>query len=131
MVAVAGLVVGFAGGMLLGKLSSSKTASSSQSGTRQFARSGNQTGSSVMGQINAIGDGSITVNLASGGSELVFYSTTTPVVKSVEASSSDLTVGENIVIVGTSNSDGSVTANSIQLRSASQGSPTRTFGTGQ
>ncbi len=118
IVGVICLVVGIAVGMLLRGSAASKTPSPST--TRQFVRNG-QNGSGVVGTISEVATNSITIALPNGGSEIVFYSTSTPIVKSVAASSSDLTAGEGVVVVGTSNADGSVTANSIQLRQLSGG----------
>ena len=126
IVGVICLIVGLGIGMLIG--GSGKT-SSTQNTTRQFTRAGGQNGSSVVGQISTVSGNSLTITLPNGGSEIVFYATTTPIMKSVEASSSDLVSGQNVVVVGTANADGSVTADSIQLRSIPQGS--RTFGSGQ
>ncbi len=120
IVGVACIVVGFIGGFLIGRSSGiSRTAENfGQNGSRQFARMGGQNGSTVAGEVSAVDGNSITVILRNGGSNIVFYSTSTPVAKSVEASSSDIAIGQQVIIAGTSNSDGSITANSIQIRSA-------------
>jgi hypothetical protein len=59
---------------------------------------------------------SITLKLSSGGSEIVFVGSSTPIMKSVVGTSNDLTTGENITVSGTPNSDGSMNASSIQIR---------------
>jgi hypothetical protein len=58
---------------------------------------------------------SITGALKSG-SEVVFYSTSTPIMDTTIGSPSDIIDGANITVIGTANPDGSVTANSIQIR---------------
>lgn len=128
IVGVICIIVGFVVGILVGKSSGNQAAS--QSGARQFVRN-SQNGSSVMGQVSAVTGNSLTIALPNGGSEIVFYSTSTPIMKSVEASSSALAAGQDVVVVGTANSDGSVTADSIQLRSASQGAGPQGYRTGQ
>ncbi|PIY62695.1 hypothetical protein COY93_02575 [Candidatus Uhrbacteria bacterium CG_4_10_14_0_8_um_filter_58_22] len=68
------------------------------------------------GEILAIGDDSLTVKLADGGSRIIYFSDSTEVMKTTSGAVSDLAVGDQVTAMGTPNDDGSVTATSIQLR---------------
>jgi hypothetical protein len=59
---------------------------------------------------------SITLQLANGNSQVVFYSSSTPVSEPTTVSVSTLKTGTNIMVGGTTNSDGSLTAQTIQVR---------------
>jgi len=89
----------------------------------QFAGSAGRTGASrfagggaVMGSVIAKDDTSITVKGRDGSSKIVLYSGTTQVLKTASGSAGDVSVGTQVSITGTQNSDGSVTAQSIQIR---------------
>lgn len=72
-------------------------------------------GGQVFGEIISQDDKSITVKLQDGSSKIVLLSNTTAINKSSEGLKADLKVGEKVAVFGSQNSDGSVTAQNIQL----------------
>lgn len=67
------------------------------------------------GEIINSDDKSVTVKLQDGSSKIILLTDTTSYNKSAEGSKADLKTGERVAIFGTTNSDGSVTAQNIQL----------------
>jgi hypothetical protein len=80
------------------------------------ARNRFQAGSMVNGTILSKDDKSITVKSRTGGSRIVFFSPSTSILKSVTGTVNDLQVNSSVTASGQTNSDGSVTAQMIQLR---------------
>jgi hypothetical protein len=116
-------IIAFVGGWWIGRATvpaatSGRGAYAGASSTRgTFAsRGGAASGGLAMGQVLSIDSQSITLQLANGNSENVFYSSSTPVIIPQPASISSITPGTNVIITGTANSDGSLTAESIQVR---------------
>jgi len=126
LIVIIGVGVGaFYGGM---KYSENKALSDRQQRMQQFGAnfggfrlgsgSGQRGGSGfIAGEIIAKDDKSVTVKLQNGGSKIVFLSDSTEITKSAAGALSDLEIGKNIIVNGTANSDGSITAQTIQLRS--------------
>jgi hypothetical protein len=69
----------------------------------------------VSGEIIAVDSDSVTVKLPDGSSRIVILSDKTQINKAEEAQISELKEGETVAVFGTENSDGSVTAQNIQL----------------
>ena len=69
----------------------------------------------VAGEVLSVDDKSMTVKLSDGSSKIVIMSQTTTFAKSDAGSLSDVKVGDKVGVFGTDNSDGSVTAQSVQL----------------
>lgn len=75
-------------------------------------------GGFVAGSIISTDASSVTIKMQDGSTKIVLVSTSTPVMKSASGSLTDLTSGTDVVVTGSTNSDGSVTAQSVQIRPA-------------
>lgn len=125
IVVIALIVAGlsFYGGLTYGK-SSVPTRGAGQLAGQFGANGGQRTGGAgrsagngfIAGDILAKDATSITVKLRDGSSKIIFYSASTDVQKTVGGSATDLVVGKTVSITGTANADGSITAQSVQLR---------------
>jgi cytochrome c biogenesis protein ResB len=114
----------FYGGM---KYAENKVQSGRQQRIQQFGgagtgfrngESGNRiAGGFASGEILSKDDISIAIKMRDGGSKIIFYSDSTEVDKFVNGVTSDLEIGKNVSVIGSENSDGSITAQAIQLRS--------------
>jgi uncharacterized protein DUF5666 len=81
---------------------------------RRFGQNG-QNFRPVRGQVLSLGNNTMTVKLPNGNSEIVILSGSTQYMKSVSAAASDVKTGDTILVVGTQNADGSVTATDVQI----------------
>lgn len=94
-----------------------RTLNQSTLGQRNGGKIGPQSGGSfISGDIISRNENSITIKLKDGGSKIIFYSDSTEISKSVEGNADDFVVNESVVATGNANQDGSIVANSIQIR---------------
>lgn len=94
-------------------------------GTGGFAGRGGMGGNRggfTAGQVLSEDAGSITIKMPDGSTKIVLVASSTQVMKAASGTLSDVAVGSQVVVTGSANTDGSVTAQSIQLRPA--GAPT-------
>jgi hypothetical protein len=69
----------------------------------------------VEGEIVSMDNNSVTVKMPDGSTKIIILSDSTTYNKATEGSKSDLQTGSQILVTGTENSDGSMTAQNIQL----------------
>lgn len=86
-----------------------------QVGSGRFGRNGANGLRPVVGQIISMDPNSITVKLSDGSSKIVILSNSTKFEKTSPAVVTDLTNGATVSAFGTANSDGSITAQNVQL----------------
>lgn len=128
IIAVAALAGGFFWGKSVGATS---TTAASRTGSGRFALgsstagfagrtgfgvSGAAGGGFAVGQVLSLGSDSLVLQLANGNSENVFFSSSTQVIVPQPAPISSVQTGTMVMVTGTTNSDGSVTASTIELR---------------
>ena len=114
---VCALAFFFIGRATVGTATTATTRGAFASSTRAgFAGRTGAGGGFVAGQIVSADAQSVTVQLANGNSEVVFYSSSTQIIKPQPANASALTSGTRVLVGGTTNSDGSVTASTIQIQ---------------
>ncbi len=139
LIGLAALVVGFIGGMLYGKNSASAVTpeaiqamsadqrqqlmqalfangGGSGRGGRGGMGGGGMRGNGASGEIISKDAKSITVKLRAGGSKLILIDAKTQYKKLGDAKLDDMAIGKQIQVTGDANSDGSVTAQIVQLR---------------
>ncbi len=116
----------FYGGMAYEKkqvASSSNTRNLSSGQQRQFAgngammfRSGNgQNAGFANGEVISKDDKGLTIKMRDGSTKLVFFSSSTKFQKSSDGSVSDVETGKTVLVTGQAGSDGSITAQTVQI----------------
>ncbi len=105
---------GFYGGMKYqeSKMPSWPANSEQMKVQKNAARSGLST---AKGEVISLDNSSITVKLADNSSKIIILTNSTTVSKSEESSRDDIAEGSSVIITGQSNSDGSITAQNIQV----------------
>ena len=96
------------GGQFQGRTGTMPRAGNGQGAQRGF-------GGMVTGEVISQDEKSITVKVVDGSSKIVILGDSTTYSQTQSAQKSDLKVGDKVGVFGTANSDGSVTATSIQL----------------
>lgn len=121
--AIAVAAGGFFGGIQYQKKTTTEARAAFRGQTRpgvgrfgQFGSGRAPGGGAVAGEIISRDDKTLTVKLRDGGSKIVLLSDSTDVRKTTAGTRDDLTVGTSVVIAGSANADGSIAAQSVQIR---------------
>lgn len=115
-------VAGFFGGMQYQKSQRGNGAFSDQGFVRRMGNTQNANSAAMRGQVIGSDDKSITVKLQDGSSKILLLAGSTTITEATSATKQALQNGTAISAFGTSNSDGSVTAQNIQIN-PQQGRP--------
>jgi hypothetical protein len=78
-------------------------------------RFGNGANRPVIGQVVSVDSTGITVKMQDGSTKIVVLSGSTMINKTAAATKNDLTTGTSVAVFGTTNSDGSVTAQNVSI----------------
>ena len=112
-------VGGFLGGMQYQKGNATSNFTQGNNGTfRQRSGMTGQNGQNfrpVRGQVLSLDNNSLTVKLSDGSTKIIVLSGSTAFLKATKVSQSDLKTGDTVNVIGTQNSDGSLTAQDIQI----------------
>ena len=112
---------GFFGGMKYQQ--SKKVVAFNQAGQRaggqvnfNRARGAGATGTFINGEILSKSDNnSLTIKARDNSSKIVFLSAKSAITKSASGTAEDLIVGQQVVVTGTSNADGTLTASTVSI----------------
>jgi Cu/Ag efflux protein CusF len=126
VVAVILIVVAAAGGFFAGLMyqknqTSSLTAVERGNFAARFGEQASQAGQNaqafrpVRGQVLSLSSNSMTVKMSDGSTKIVVLSASTTFAQSTKAALADVKTGDTVNVVGTANSDGSVTATDVQI----------------
>ena len=130
IVGIVVLVAVFYGGMVYGKgQAAASRAAYAGARTRGAGFTGGSAGAAggfTTGTILSKDATSITVGLMAGGSKIVFLDSTTKISKSASGTMADLVVGTQVSVMGATNTDGSISADTLQIRPAMTTKPATT-----
>jgi hypothetical protein len=133
---IVALIGGFFGGMMFQKNQTPSFGMMGQNGVRQGGNFAGRSGQNVAafrpvrGQVLSMINDSMTVKMSDGSTKIVVLSASTAFMQSTKAALTDIKTGDTVNVVGTANSDGSVTAQDIQINPP-QGGFGRPVGAGQ
>jgi flagellar basal body-associated protein FliL len=85
----------------------------------------------VRGQVLSMSDTTLTVKMSDGSTKIVVLSSSTAFMQSTKAALTNVKTGDTVNVVGTANSDGSVTAQDVQINPPAQGGFARPVGAGR
>ncbi len=134
VVAVVLIIVAAAGGFFAGLMyQKNQTPALGTTSRGNFAARAGQNAAfrPVRGQVLSMSDTTLTVKMSDGSTKIVVLSSSTAFMQSTKAALTNVKTGDTVNVVGTVNSDGSVTAQDVQINPPAQGGFVRPAGAGQ
>lgn len=80
-------------------------------------------GGFATGDILSHDDTGITIKMRDGSSKIILVPASAAVLKSTSGSLGDLSVGQSVTVTGSTNADGSINAQTVQIRPAGMATP--------